>query len=329
MDHQRRGFDENNPDSTITLSWEDLKSAWFLDPDSCRSVPLQSTNRAYLTTDMIRDLLYKTKNWLSDWIATGSNVFIHAEIYKSSLPEAICDAFTALSAYLSRTDKTTNMVLQIMEQKADKLIKTEATAEPNKSNLHNLSRVHALLVYCTIRLLDGDPRQRYKAEQHLQTLQEWTQEMIADTSEAIVSGDIILQNHLTDRGPRYLTFPLLLGQFSPEQLLWHAWILSESIRRTWCVAMGLQSGYELLKTESGPCYGTLPITMRKGLWTADNAFSWTKMCAESNVGFLCRNEHEKILSEMSADDIDPFALCMMDLDIGPDRMARWKSGHEA
>jgi hypothetical protein len=276
---------------------------------------------------MIRGLLYKTKDWLSDWITTGGNAFIHAELYKDSLPEAICDAFTSLSAYLSRTDKTTEMVLRMMEQKADKLVETVGAMEDSTTTLESLSRVHALLVYCTIRLLDGDFRQRHKAEQHLQILHSWTQKMVSDTSEAISNGYIILQNHLTNRSPQYLTFPLLLCQFTPEQLLWHAWILSESVRRTWCVSVGLQCGYELLKTESGPCYGTLPITTRKGIWTADSAFSWTKMCADSNIGFLCRNDHEKVLAEMSYDDIDPLALCMMDLDLGPDRMKRWKYGH--
>ena len=121
------------------------------------------------------------------------------------------------------------------------------------------------------------------------------------------------------------TLPLLLGQFSPEQLLWHSWVLSESIRRTWCVSMGLQSGYELQKTESGPCSGTLPITTRKGLWEARSAFAWTKMCAESNIGFMCRNDHEKVMVDMEPGHIDDFALCMMELDIGPDRMARWRS----
>lgn len=89
--------------------------------------------------------------------------------------------------------------------------------------------------------------------------------------------------------------------------------------------MGLQSGYELLKTESGPCYGTLPITTRKGLWEARSAFTWTKMCAESNIGFMCRNDHEKVMMDMEPGDIDDFALCMMELDIGPDRIARWRS----
>ncbi|RGP76728.1 hypothetical protein FLONG3_5168 [Fusarium longipes] len=227
-EHLLRSSDENNQIVQYPLSWEDLKSAWFLNPDSCRSVPIQVPSRAHLTTDMIRGLLYKTKDWLSEWIRTGSNGFIHAELYKDSLPEVICDAFTSLAAYMSRTEQTAEIVLRMMESKADKLVESVGAVEDRTSTLESLSRVHTLLVYCTIRLLDGDLRQRHKAEQHLQILHSWTCKMISDTSQAMLSGDIILHNHLTNRDPQYFTFPLLLGQFSPEELLWHAWILSES-----------------------------------------------------------------------------------------------------
>ncbi|KAF5556687.1 alcohol dehydrogenase [Fusarium mexicanum] len=274
---------------------------------------------------MIRGLLYQTRDWLDDWTKTGSNVFVHHELYRNSLPNCISDAFTTLSSYLSKTPETSEMVLRIAEQKAEKLLVSEGDRITAGDILKSLSRVQALLVYCTIRLLDGDLRQRHKAEQHLQTLQDWTKEMMNKALEATNNGDMIIKNHLTDVSPQYFTLPLLLGQFSPEQLLWHSWVLSESVRRTWCVSMGLQSGYELLKTECGPCYGTLPITTRKGLWEATSAFTWTKMCADSNIGFMCRNDHEKVMADMGPGDIDDFALCMMELDIGPDRMARWKS----
>ncbi|EWG54664.1 hypothetical protein FVEG_17355 [Fusarium verticillioides 7600] len=316
-------MDHHNTPGTISL--EDLKVAWFLDPDSWRAVPIEESNRAHLTTEMIRGLLYQTRDWLGDWTRSGSNVFVHHELYRSSLPDCISDAFTALSSFLSRTPETSEMVLRIAEQKAERLLVSEGNRNKAGDILNSLSRVQALLVYCTIRLLDGDLRQRHKAEQHLQTLQDWTKEMMGDALEATHNGDMIIKNHLTNVSPQYFTLPVLLGQFSPEQLLWHSWVLSESIRRTWCVSMGLQSGYELLKTESGPCYGTLPITTRKGLWEARSAFAWTKMCAESNIGFMCRNDHDKVMVDMEPGDIDDFALCMMELDLGPDRMARWRS----
>ncbi|SCO21154.1 uncharacterized protein FFE2_14880 [Fusarium fujikuroi] len=315
----------NHQSTPGTISLEDLKLAWFLVPESWRVVPVRESNRAHLTTDMIRGLLYQTRDWLEDWTKSGSNVFVHHEIYKNSLPDCISDAFTVLYSYFSRTPETSEMVLRIAEQKAERLLVSEGNRNTAGDILSSLSRVQALLVYCTIRLLDGDLRQRHKAEQHLRTLQDWTKEMMNNALEATNNGDMIVKNHLTNVSPQYFTLPLLLGQFSPDQLLWHSWVLSESVRRTWCVSMGLQSGYELLKTESGPCYGTLPITTRKGLWEARSAFAWTKMCAESNIGFMCRNDHEKVMLNMEPADIDDFASCMMELDVGPDRMARWKS----
>ncbi|KAJ4251546.1 hypothetical protein NW762_011536 [Fusarium torreyae] len=329
LDHSQVSLHRTHPDTPTSFSLDDLKSAWFLDPNSWKTVPIEPSNRAHLTTDMIRALLYRTKDWFSEWTKSGSNMFIHPELYKDSLPESIGDAFTTLSAYLSKTEGNSDMVFRIMEQKAEKLVASEGTSERSRSTLNSISRVQALLSYCIIRLLDGDLRQRYRAEQNLQVLEEWTKEMILDASNTTSDGSLIVDNHLTGRSAQYSTVPLLPCRYSPEQLLWHAWILSESVRRTWCVSVGLLSGYELLKTEAGPCHGTLPITTRKGLWEAESAFVWTKMCAESNIGFMCRNDHEKMIAEMSADEVDPFALCIMELDIGPDRMARWKSGHGA
>lgn len=93
--------------------------------------------------------------------------------------------------------------------------------------------------------------------------------------------------------------------------------------------MGILASYELLKTGSGPCYGGLLVTTRKGVWDAETAFAWTKMCAEGSVGFAHRNETERLMAETKADEVDVFALALMEIDAGPERMERWLHGNGA
>ncbi|KAM5341335.1 hypothetical protein ACJ41O_014366 [Fusarium nematophilum] len=304
------------------LSLDDLRSAWFLTPDAWKNSPIDTTNFSPLCTSMIHRYLDKTKDWLREWITTGSNPFIHTKLYSNGMPDCVQDAFMALSTYFSKTEKTADMINRLMEEKADKFVASQTTGVQG-STLDDIARVQALLIYCVIRLLNGDLRQRHLAEQHLPILHDWTRDML---SNAATNDNLLLRNTLTDYIPQFTTDPAIPCQVSPEQLLWHAWILSESVRRTWCVSMAVQSSYELLKTGTGPCYGGVLVTTRKGVWEAETAFAWTRMCAERSVGFVHRNESEKVMGEMRVDEVDVFALALMEVDVGSERMERWRAG---
>ncbi|KAK7415544.1 hypothetical protein QQX98_005790 [Neonectria punicea] len=309
------------------LSLDDLRSAWFLTPDAWRITPVETSNLAPVSNAMIQGHCDKTMTWLRQWIGTGSNPFIHSEIYRKSMPESVSDAFMALSTYLSKTDKTAEMVHRLIEKKVNKLVASQISGDEERNTIQDIGRVQSLLIYCIIRLFDGDIRQRHFAERHLPILHDWTKEMLLNASRATSDDTLLFGNALTNYSPQFTTEPSIPCQVSSEQLLWHAWILSESVRRTWCISMGIQASYELLKTGSGPCYGGVLVTTRKGVWDADTAFEWTKLCAEKSVGFVHRNASERLMEETKMDEVDVFALALMEIDVGSEKMQRWRHGN--
>ncbi|CAM1507638.1 Fc.00g072790.m01.CDS01 [Cosmosporella sp. VM-42] len=312
------------PRPSTCPSLDDLRGAWFLTPDAWKIAPIDTSNLTPISITAVHRYLDKAKDWLKDWIETKSNPFIHAELYGKSMPGCVQDAFMVLSTYLSRTDKTEELIHRLIEEKADQLVASQTSEEVPNDTLDNIGRVQSLLIYSIIRLFDGDIRQRHFAERHLPILYDWTKQMLLHASNATGNDTLLVHNALTNYTPELNTEFVTLHQVSPEQLLWHAWILSESIRRTWCLSMIIQAGYELLKTSAGPCHGGILVTTRKGVWEAETAFAWTNICAEKSVGFVHRNDTEMIMAERTMDEVDDFTLALMELDFGPEKMARWQ-----
>ncbi|KAF4981395.1 hypothetical protein FZEAL_2789 [Fusarium zealandicum] len=303
-------------------SLDDLRSAWFLTPESWKISPVDPSRLSPISVAEVDSSFDRIKDWLKDWAETGSNPFVHHELYKKVMPSCVQDAFMALSTYLSKTDKTSDIINRLIEDKAKRLVEVQGSEEV--SLLDEIGRVQSLMIYTFIRLFDGDIRQRHFAEQHLPILHDWTKQMFRHTSYATSDDTLLLHNALTIYTPQLTSNPPIPCQSSPEQVLWHAWILSESVRRTWCISMMIQAGYELLKTGTGPCYGALQITTRRGVWDAETASAWTEICAERSVGFLHRNGTEGLMTESRMDEVDVFPLAFMELDFGPERMKRWQ-----
>lgn len=66
---------------------------------------------------------------------------------------------------------------------------------------------------------------------------------------------------------------------------WHDWILAESVRRTWIVAVYTLSVYRALRGESVQCSGRIAFTMRSGLWDAKSATAWAGIVAARDALF--------------------------------------------
>lgn len=300
----------------------DLRSAWFLTPESWNISPVDTGCLSPITMAEVYSFFDKMKDWLKEWTSTGSNPFIHAELYKKGTPSCVQDAFMALSSYQSRTEATTKMLHQFIEEKAHKLVHSGKSCR--NGLLDQIGRVQALFIYCLIQIFDGDIRQRHHAERQLPVLYEWAKQMLEQTSQATRDDTLLFYNALTVYTPQLTSDPPIPRQTSPEQALWHAWIFSESVRRTWQVAMFLHSGYGMLKTGNATCHGCIQVTTRRGIWEADTAFAWTRLCAERSVGLLYRNATETLISDGNMDDVDEFTLAVMYLDFGAERMQRWK-----
>lgn len=342
----------NNNYATQSMQFFLLPSTWtVMDSTGNRR------NRNHRSVPQLNSTVRQVQSWVKQWIEEGSNMFVHKRLYRSQdgsgdgrgklhMPRCIQDAYTTGAAYFSSTEKNKEMVLGIVEERVATLLDEEGDtdtlnidqfdgtsspgilrieddrhtkAKPSKSRgvLDHLARVQALLVYQTIRLFDGDPRSRIMAESLIPVLSYWCKEML---DSALLSSQ-----YITSATSGINT----KGQASFEKKLhsdWDAWILAESVRRTWLVAGHMQCIYRLLSYGFTVCPGGLMFTTRAGLWQAESAYEWWAKIKEKDVLFCPSLESGKYLlkpGETSPDDVDDFGRFVLRIIEGEERVDKW------
>jgi hypothetical protein len=116
--------------------------------------------------------------------------FLHPRLYKDHLPTSMLNVFTTSVLYANKTAANEAMVFRIMDKNVSDLLET--AKKPHRTPQEDLARVQALLLYQTIRIFDGDIRQRAYAEAAMPILEEWTDHLcqLRDTpgSEMVPNG---------------------------------------------------------------------------------------------------------------------------------------------
>ncbi|CAH0042529.1 unnamed protein product [Clonostachys rhizophaga] len=250
------------------------------------------------------------RSWLKDWAKLGHNIFIHKHLYRSELPSCLEDAYTALTAYLAKTEETEDMVLRIIENRAASLHQQQSLM------LEGFDRLDlALLIYTLIRLVDGSPRQRALGEAAFSTLDQWCQEMRdAALTEAPRLYETLGQLRSNDVGG---------GSGRAEFAVWQAWILSESLRRTWMLVSGTFYVYHDKANGWPGCSGFLMFTTRQGLWEAPNAWRWVQQVREQNPLFQQSVNLPGLMEDTSPAEIDSFTNQLLSILLSPEDITRW------
>lgn len=347
----------NNDYATQSMQFFLLPGTWTV-IDSTKN----DRNRTHRSVPQLNSTVHQVQCWIKQWIEEGSNSFVHRRLYHSRessgdgrgrlrMPRCIQDAYTTCAAYFACTEKNREMILGIVEERVVTLLEEEGdpddhnidngvedqcddqistatlrienegqtNAKPSKhrSVLDHLARVQALLVYQTIRLFDGDPRSRIMAESLIPVLSRWCKRMIDSallSSQYVNSATSIINTK---------------GQASFEKKLnsdWNAWILAESVRRTWLVAGHMQCIYRLLSYGFTVCPGGLMFTTRAGLWQAESAYEWWAKFREKDVLFCPSLETGKYLLKpgvTNPDDIDDFGRFVLRIIEGEERVDKW------
>jgi hypothetical protein len=292
-----------------------------------------------LNSTMLEEFVNIIYGWLEDWVSRGSNVFVHRSLYGSRLASPISNAFTTLSSFIHRTAETEQLVFRIVEARMSELVDLE---QPSNL-LDHLSRVQALIAYAIIGLFKGNIRLRHVAERHLHLLGSWAEQMRQAAADAARSGQLLLDAALSALDSRNTDVDVgdlgqhrrdqclghiwrQFGEAEQEATLWHAWIVAESVRRTWTVARGVESVYQLLRDGTGPCPGGLMFTTRRGVWDASSAFAWTKICAEAKAGFLHLRETDKLFAPTSGESLDELATFLVQMNFRTERVRHWLEG---
>jgi hypothetical protein len=243
----------------------------------------------------LKDYTHTIRGWLQQWAEEGHCPFIHRELYADTgLPQCLQDAFASLTAYSSKNEKNEAMVMQLVEDKANSLLRASHADGQDQAITQRIARVQAFFVYQFIRLFDGDIRQRAQSEKSIPVLAGWANQLLESARlEATMQ---------------------CVDSSLPQALRtteWRNWIRVESVRRTWMVALYTQAIYTTLRDGMGTCAGTIAYTLRRGLWDAPSDASWAEIVSTQGPLFMRTNSPSKVLTTVLATEVDAFALGMM------------------
>lgn len=304
------------------------RADWFLAPETWRiSHRVDTSADVAVGKATMKRYVAVLQSWLERWVTTGSNPFIHPHLYSAKFPACVQVAYTTLASYIHRTPTNTDTVLQIIEDRSNDLLQengavlnmvgAEEWADGGEQDVDlfaQLTRLHALMVYQIIGLFDGDIRSRHVAEGHMAVQDSWAGKLFHSAAEEL-SNTHAVATHLLGCLPRPSTY-------SQEQ--WYLWILSESIRRTWLVAVSLNPIFTALQKGWSACPGGVMYTNRSGLWDAATATEWEKQCFGRNVAFLQRFECARLFDDAEPADVDEFGKAMLDMTFNGELLEKWR-----
>jgi hypothetical protein len=305
------------------LSSPFVETWWFASPETWTIDPappaLINNTQRFTTLDLSR-LLRKVVVWLAEWVEQGSNPFIHRQLYRHRMPRCIQNAYTSLSSYLSKTATNEHIIYRIIEDRVIELVAegvpTLGASLQSVDTLEYLGRIQALLVYQCIGLYDGNVRLRHLAEQHIPVLEVWMTNLLQHISQILCCGESLLT-------PPGDTVSSVSSKTPSENLFWHSWILTESMRRTWLVTAGIQGIYKLIQNSTASCMGGTMLTTRQGFWEAPSAVVWEKRCGETYAGMIRLTEVEKMFALVPKEEICEFAKTVLECTYGIEQVERW------
>ena len=311
-----------------------LQNAWFLSPDTWILDHTTTIDEPVpYGEDTLHNYIGELKSWLRRWVSHGSSPLIHAQLYRTGLPSAMEDAYTSVTAFLAKNDTNNLMTMRILENRVQQLINTQPDAIDGTLSLvmintiSHLARTQALFIYQLIRLFDGDIRSRAQAESHNDLLRRWARQMWESATMDIGMAQLCSTLPATE-GMDCGNVNAFQTDGSPESL-WRAWIVGESIRRTYLLSVCMLSVYNTLKQGWSPCPGGLTITSRKGLWDATSPYKWLETSRFCGITTIESLHCGQLFEEARPSDIDDFTTAVLLVSHGKERLERWAAETEA
>jgi hypothetical protein len=239
------------------------------------------------------------------------------------------DAFAAAALYESKNDKNEEVLMSIIEEKANKLLNEPSFvtdsgvgAPSSLRTVEQLARVQALFIYQFIRLFDGDIRQRAQAEALIPTLKGWNNKLWESANL-----DACLETSFGFAG----LFSQGLGAKSlddPSGQQWRDWLLAESVRRIWLIGNYVQGVYLMMRDRQTGCPGGVSFTVRRGLWDAQSAATWMRLVRSKDPLFVPCHETDLMIPFVEAPEVDVLCLSVMGIMWGAPRLDFWVSKSE-
>ncbi|OAL54668.1 hypothetical protein IQ07DRAFT_665001 [Pyrenochaeta sp. DS3sAY3a] len=239
--------------------------------------------------------------------ASGQTMFIHRQIFQVYRSPALQQAMSACALYCIRTPTTKPLVHQVLQHNVQHLLATTNPTVVSNSDL--LAGLQALLLYQLMRLFDGDIRLRTSAE--------------ADEPTAILWASVLRTRACALALP---LDPILRFPNNPED--WHAWLLSESMRRTVVTTFLLRGVYNYLRTgNDSPTAMDLHFTVQESLWNSQSELRWNRARNEKIELQALVNAWDEVMVLASPTDLEELGVLVMSMLWGLRATQNWL-GHE-
>ncbi|OTA97924.1 hypothetical protein M434DRAFT_26321 [Hypoxylon sp. CO27-5] len=239
------------------------------------------------------------KNLSTTFARDNSTIYMHSHLYIDDTPRWILQAFSVCVIYENHTQATRGFFLKVLHKNVNDL--KDTASGTSFTPREKLARIHALIVYQTIRMFDGDISLGQQADDDMPLLEAWNNELgkIRDNLEESAELDAA---ELCNRPPES----------------WEHWLFAESVRRTYMICAAFKIFWELLKgrreaTELGNWQFVHRWTLSRHLWTATSSFDFFRAWKEKPMWIIPAFYFDEFLRTGKGDDVDDFALVFLTL----------------
>ncbi|KAL5611142.1 hypothetical protein FOBRF1_007259 [Fusarium oxysporum] len=264
----------------LTQIFGDL--GWFLRPQSWTigyhySAP-DAMPPASVFSNFIRDL----QNWLSCFVKTGHNPFIHPHLYSDlGYPQCIQDAYSACVISSAATSENETIINAISSTHISNLLNAQPVRGASMTSTRDhLARTQALLIHILLALFSSSVQRRTRAENLISLLHAWKNQLWESATHDSTFASPLPSLATSSSGTA-------VGELDPIPGLYRSFILSESIRRTWLlcnIATGVYSGLKGGVIESYG--GDIHITTQAKFWEASSSARWEAVARHTDPLFI-------------------------------------------
>ncbi|KAK0382887.1 hypothetical protein NLU13_8803 [Sarocladium strictum] len=304
-------------------------SSWFTSTNTWFAVRSQQLEVGAVVSLDIGNYVKRIRGWLGRWVTTGSNPFIHSQIYRRSFPRSVQDALS-LSCCMNETPQNEPLVMQLVEERSQALLQehgVDVDGRPLRSArsgsdhelglIEHIARVHALLIYQFIGLFGESSHRRHLAQRRIGLMLSWARQMVSAAARIVPLGSKDLLASTNGQGP---------DEEDLIRILWHSWIVAETIRRTWNIMSSMHGLYGIMQTgRPTPCPGGMMFTTRVGIWEARTAAEWQEICSTKSSGLMQVADVLRLIFETESGEINEFAITILEVSYGTDIVQQWKA----
>lgn len=210
--------------------------------------------------------------------------------------------------YIAGTQESRSFALRTVTSNLTELAKSPLPSTHRES----LAKTHALGVYYTMALFDGDVESRAAAEKTLPNLE------LACNS---------LLPHITydDLSPDTSPTTLPLHPLLETESYWHNWILQESTRRTWLFTNQLLLSYSFLTNRrlAPPRETCRSWSLSGRLWSARNAVDFAVAWGAGRRLVATIGRLGEVFEQARAEDLDEFGRMLLICYLGEQEARGW------